>query len=346
MRSMTRELLIGTSILALALVIGAAEFYFPNPLFERLAWTSGVVAVLFFAVRIPLRALGDRRIVDPKMRYSFAKGVALLFYALVAVAAAVIWIENTQALLVSSGIIAAGIAIALQDVFRNVAGSLYVVTSGVYRVGDRIEINGIQGDVIDIGLSSSTLMEIGGWLGGDQPTGRLTIVPNGQAVTGIVYNYTKDYDFIWDEIVVPVTYSSDWRKAASIFSEILDEQTRESVDRAYRDITAIGEKYYFPRKIVEPQVYITLTDNWVTFSLRYVTAVRDRRTMRDRLGRRILEAIEGTERIAIASETMTITGEHAVELRMRGDGRKQNAEDPTPGRRVPGDDASPLHHTG
>ncbi|RPJ54343.1 MAG: mechanosensitive ion channel family protein [Methanobacteriota archaeon] len=337
----TRDLLIWGIILAIALVIGTAEFYFPNPVLEKLTWTAIVIAGLFFVIRILFKTIVDNRIVDPKMRYSFAKGVVLLFYALTVVAVAVIWIENTQALLVSSGIIAAGIAIALQDVFKNVAGSIYAVTSGVYRVGDRIEVNGIFGDVIDIGLASTTLMEFGGWIHGDQPTGRLTVLPNGQVVTSTVYNYTKDYNFIWDEISVPVTYSSDWKKAASLFSEILEEQTRESVAHAHREIRAIGEQYYFPKKVVDPQVFLALTDNWVTFSLRYVTPVRDRRAMRDRLSRRILEAIEGSDRVEIASETMTITGTHTVELKNRGTRQERHLGDRSADRHGEGEEIPP-----
>ena len=77
--------------------------------------------------------------------------------------------------------------------------------------------------------------------------------------------------------------------------------------QAELEIERIGERYYLPKKVVEPSVYISLTDNWITLDARYVTDARSRRILRTRLSELILAAIESDERITVASETMTVT---------------------------------------
>jgi len=314
MRPITEDALRWIGLVSITFILWFLYLNYPDFWLGRLVLTFLGISIIHLFIRVLFENLALFSIEDPKMRYSFRKGVSVLFYSLITVTVLAIWVQNTQALLVSYGIIAAGVAIALQDAIRNFAGSVFILVSRLYTVGDRIEINRVFGDVIDIGIFNTTLMEFGGWVEGDLPTGRITLIPNGYALSNTVYNYTKDYNFIWDEIAVPITYESDWKQAISIFSAILETETVEVSAYARGEIERIGEKYYFPRKVVDPRLFVTLTDNWITFSLRYVTPVRERRVLRDHLSRRILEAVERSGSLQIASETMTITGRHRVRL--------------------------------
>jgi small-conductance mechanosensitive channel len=104
---------------------------------------------------------------------------------------------------------------------KNFVGGFIVLAGQPYEVGDRIEIAGESGDVIDIGVMSTTLLEIGGWVHGDQPTGRVTIIPNGRVLTQQVHNYTKDHSFIWEELTISLTYDSDWQQVWDILLTIV-----------------------------------------------------------------------------------------------------------------------------
>jgi hypothetical protein len=143
---------------------------------------------------------------------------------------------------------------------------------------------------------STTLLEIGGWVQRDQPTGRVTLIPNGRVITQPVHNYTKDHSFIWEEMTIPITYGSDWERARDAILSIVRQETGEITKQAEKEIERLGEKYYFPRKVVEPSSYITPTDNWITFHVRYVTEVKGRRILRDRLYSLILKSITGDKR--------------------------------------------------
>jgi len=295
----------------------AASFFYPDVTLSRLALTLLVVTILYAVLRIVLQKGVSRTIKDAKTRYSFRKAVSVLYVVAVAVVAVRIWIDDPQSLLVAYGIIAAGVAISLQDFFKNFVGSILLFLSAAYVVGDRIAIDETTGDVIDIGLMNTTLMEIRGWVDGDQPTGRMAIVPNGHILTKTVMNYTRDYNFIWDEITVPITYKSDVPAAIELFLGIAREETQESSALAREEIAATGGKYYPLQGVIEPAVFTTLTDNWVSLTLRYVTPVRTRRAVRDQISRRILAGIAASDVIEVGSSTMTLSGSLSVENERR-----------------------------
>jgi small-conductance mechanosensitive channel len=102
------------------------------------------------------------KIKNSKTKYSLKKTSSILFYFVLGLAILAIWVENAQAILVSYGLIAAGVAIALQDFFKNIVGGIVLFVSGFYRVGDRIEINS----------------KLGEWIDGGQTTGRIISFPN------------------------------------------------------------------------------------------------------------------------------------------------------------------------
>jgi small-conductance mechanosensitive channel len=174
-------------------------------------------------------------------------------------------------------------------------------------VGDRVEIQNQMGDVIDIGIMYTTLLEIRQWVNGDQATGRLVSIPNGMVITGSTYNFTRDHRYLWDEIMIPVTYDSDWRLAKEAFLKILHAQTSSFQEGAQGDIDRIGEKYYLPAQDIEPNIYIVPTDNWIALHLRYVVPVRERRLVRDKINREVIEFIERVGGIKVASESIDIS---------------------------------------
>jgi small-conductance mechanosensitive channel len=311
---MLREIGLFFILILVAGALWAASVTYGSPLVFQLFLTVLAGAAVYLIYVLVAEYAAIRMIKDPKTRYSLRKAALIISIAVLLVVGIRIWIEDTQALLVSYGIFAAGLAIALQDVFKNFAGGILVVAGGLYRVGDRVEAGGVFGDVMDIGLFFTTVMEIGEWVGGDQPTGRITSVPNGGAISGAIHNYTRDHNFIWDEISVPVKYTSDWRRASARFLEIVRNETAETVGRADSEIERIGERYYLPKKDVEPAVFLSFNDNWITFEIRYVAEVRTRRKVRDRLSRLILEEIERAGDIEIGSSTVEVAGRHDLRI--------------------------------
>jgi small-conductance mechanosensitive channel len=313
-QSVKREYIIFTSLIVLTVIAYTAGYLlpgfvtgisFPEASLQQLFFTFLAITIIYTIFMVLDRTF-RKQITDNRTKYTATKVLSVLEIFLMLIAVAWIWVKDPQSLIVFFGIVGAGIAIALQDVFKNFAGSVLIMLTGIYSVGDRIQIEDITGDVIDIGIMQTTLLELRGWVEGDQATGRLTIIPNGKVISNAVNNFTKDHSFLWDEIEVPVTYSTDWRRAIAILASIAQQETGNVTSIAEKEISGIGERYYLPRRDIEPAVYATITDNWINLSLRYVTYVKERRIMRAKLNRMILEAFS-KEHIEISSTTQTVT---------------------------------------
>jgi small-conductance mechanosensitive channel len=305
------KILIFIGIVTGAILAWIGNDFFPGQYLYQISLTLWTIAGIYLFVNVLSAKFLLRKIQDKLVRYSLNKVISILSAAAAIAIILHIWFPDTQSLVVAVGVISAGVVIALQDVIRNFAGGILILTGNLYHVGDRIEIGGETGDVMDIGIMNTTMMELRGWIDSDQATGRITSIPNGKVITTQVHNYTKDHSFLWDEIMIPITYSSNWKKAKQVMLEIVTRETAEIVKEAEAEIEKIGETYYLPRRMVEPAVYLTPTDNWISFHVRYVTRVKERRAFRTRISEMILEKVQEYPDISISSTTTTITLAHS-----------------------------------
>ena len=281
-------------------------YYFPYSI--RLFATL-MVFIVTYAVKYFLDRWVAKRVFAKKAQFSFRRVVNVLYFIAIVIALLVIWVQDVSILFVSSGIIGAGIAIALQDVFRSMAGGILVLVNRNYKIGDRIEVDGKYGDVLDIGLFNTTLLEIKEWVEGDQTTGRITTMPNSFVLSKVFDNYNREYSYIWDEIVIPITYDSDWKEAYAKIMGLVQEETKATAEQADKALAALGEKYYISKRYTNPHIYVSLTDNWINFKIRYTTEINVRRTVNSKLSQRILEEIQKSQNIHIASTTMSVSGQ-------------------------------------
>jgi small-conductance mechanosensitive channel len=274
----------------------------------RAALTTAALAVVYFVFNIVLQDKIINKIAVPERRYYLSKASWIAYVVVIAIAISIIWVENIQALLFGFGLIAAAFTISLQDVARNFAGGSTIFWNGYYQVGDRIEISSKKGDVIDIGILYTTVMETNEWVSGDQLTGRISVIPNSYILNSILNNYTRGFSFLWDEITVPITYDSDWKAARSLILDIIRKETEPVEEMADEEITYLQRKYYISKRSIESDVFLKLTDNWIELTARYVVQARQRRMVRNRLSQQILEKIEASENIKVASQTFDIVG--------------------------------------
>ena len=311
---MLRDYLIPVSLFAGAGVFWFLNKYFIEPLLYRAFLSLLFTGLIFAFYSLVTNTVAIRVIKDRKTQYTFNKGFLILSAVAFFIVMLQVWVENTESLVISYGIIAAGIAIALQDLFRNFVGGIIIALTGVYRIGDRIEVDGTSGDIMDVGIMNTTMMEIQGWVDADQPTGRIVVMPNSIVINSKIYNYTKDHNFVWDEITIPLTYDSNWKAAIEKFLGIIKAETGDLTIQAEREVERLGEKYYLPKKVTEPAVYVRLTDNWVQLGIRYVSESRNRRAVSDILNRKILDDIASSDSYRVASESYEISGNHTVEI--------------------------------
>lgn len=219
-----------------------------------------------------------------------------------------IWLGSGSNFTVAMGILGAGIAFASQEVLGSLAGYVNIVTGDLFQIGDRVRIGNVVGDVLDVSILRTTVMEIGEWVRADQYTGRTVTVANRVVFSEPVYNYTQHWPYLWDEIVIPITYTSDWRRAGEIMLEHGRRYTARFQSQAQAKLSALIENYPVSETAVEPTLYVMMTDNWIEVTLRYVVEARERRWVKGQLHRELLQHFESTTDITVASMTMEIVG--------------------------------------
>ncbi|AVI50865.1 transporter [Pukyongia salina] len=269
---------------------------------KYLLWVLFIVGLLQFFRRI-LR----RNLPDSNTRYKSQKGVEVIGYIILIILSLSYFTGNIKDFTLAIGLLTAGITITLQELILSIAGSMYIFFVKVYKPGDRIEINGIKGDVIDIDSIYTTMMEIGEWVSSDNYSGRIVKLSNAFVFRGPIYNYSRDFPFIWDEFDIPVRYGSDTELAKEIIMKIAAENLSEYVNASKNEWKTIVERYYIEDARVEPSLAITLTDNWIQFNLRYIVDYKRRRLTKHLLNELIISEIEKTGgKVQLASATVEI----------------------------------------
>jgi small-conductance mechanosensitive channel len=273
----------------------------------------GVIIILGL-FRLLLKAT-TRSIENLAVRYRIRKVISFLGFLFALLFLAGEFSDQIHSITVALGVASAGIAFALQEVIVSVAGWIAISFGHFYKVGDRVQLSGTSGDVIDIGVLSTTLMEIGEWVKTDLYSGRIVRVANSVVFTETVYNFSGDFPFLWDEIVVPIKYGSDTRLARSILYKAAQEVVSEYHEPAKAKWKEMCQKYHLEHESVEPMVTLAANDNWIEFTLRYIVEYKKRRAVKDELFESILGEIEKSEdKVAIASTTLQLVDLPVVKL--------------------------------
>ena len=219
-----------------------------------------------------------------------------------------IWLGFGSNFTVAMGILGAGIAFASQETIGSFAGYINIVTGNLYRIGDRVRIGQVTGDVLDISMLRTTVMEIGEWVKAEQYTGRVVTIANRSVFSDPVFNYTQNWRYLWDEITIPFTYDSDWRRAGEIMLEHGEAYTSHVQPEAEASLKEFRSRYPVRESSVAPRLYTVMTDNWIEMTLRYVVDPGERRQVTGRLHRELLNHFEMEPHIEIASATFEIVG--------------------------------------
>ncbi|MBX7222813.1 MAG: mechanosensitive ion channel family protein [Blastocatellia bacterium] len=285
--------------------------------------TVGKLAVALFGlilVAIVVRIVKESFSVylkDNEVRYRVRKFINFVGYLAGLMVLATVYSDKLGGLTVVLGVAGAGIAFALQEVVASVAGWFAISFAGFYNTGDRVQLGGIKGDVIDIGILRTTLMEVGEWVKGDLYSGRVVRIANSFVFKEPVFNYSGDFPFLWDEITVPVKYGCDHRLARAILESVTQETVGEYVEQADLAWQGMLKQYLIEDTTVSPLVTLVATDNWMEFTVRYVVDFKKRRGTKDRLFTRILDEFEKTNhRVQIASMTVHLVETPVLQVRI------------------------------
>ncbi len=290
-----------------------------NPFIGKLISTIVGVIIINLIVRF-LHGLASSRLQSKEVRYSIRRVVTFFGYLAIVLLTIGIFSDQLSTITVALGVAGAGIAFALQEVIVSVAGWIALSFGQFYTIGDRVQLGGIKGDVIDIGVLRTTIMEIGEWVKGDQYNGRIVRIANSFVFKEPVYNYSGDFPFVWDEITVPIKYGSDHNLARALIMKAADEVVGDYVKHAQKEWKQMRRKYAVENAMIEPKVFLIANDNWMEFTLRYVVDFAQRRGTKDLLYTHILDSVNASEgKVAMASATFHLVEAPTFDVRLHKD---------------------------
>jgi small-conductance mechanosensitive channel len=229
-----------------------------------------------------------------------------------------IWFNEPSRLATAAGMATAGLAFALQRVVTALAGYVVILRGRTFNVGDRITMGGVRGDVIALSFIHTTIMEMGQppavqdadpamWVKSRQYTGRIVTVTNDKVFDTPIYNFTREFPYIWEEMTLPISFKDDRQEAERI---LLDAARRHGVKPesiAKEDYEEIERRYGVKRADIDPRVYWRITDNWLSMSVRFLVTTHGVRDVKDAMSRDILRGFDAGG-IGIASGTYDIVG--------------------------------------
>ena len=236
-----------------------------------------VVILVLWLIRLIVFRIIVKRTDSKRTQYKWRKNLTYISVFIGILLIGRIWFVGIGSLATFLGLLSAGLAIALKDPVTDLAAWLFIIWRKPFDVGDRIELEGSRGDVIDVRPFKFTILEIGNWVDADQSTGRVIHIPNHQVFTGQLANYTSDFQFIWNEIQVLVTFESDWKKAKEILSQLVGEVSEEFIEGAKKQIAKASKSYLIEYRYLTPIVYTNVKDSGINLTVRYLTDPRRRR---------------------------------------------------------------------
>jgi small-conductance mechanosensitive channel len=281
---------------------------------KLLAWITIIILTIGF-----LRKLLKRRINDVAIRYKAQKGVEVIGYVFIGLLLLISFtVESLEDYTIIIGFFTADVTFTLQELILSIAGSFYIFFVRVYKPGDRIEINGIKGDVIDIDSIYTTLMEMGEWVSSDNYSGRIVKISNAFVFKGPIKNYSMDFPFVWDELNILITYGSDVELAKKLVLEKATELLSNYTENSLAKWEEMVERYYIENAKLEPTMAVGLTDNWIALNLRYITDYKLRRGTKHQLFEQIQQSIMETDgKVTLASQTLQLLKIPEIEVTLK-----------------------------
>jgi small-conductance mechanosensitive channel len=287
--------------------------------------------VLLWLLRTALKAITTRFRRDSegkRVEFWTKQGIHLLVAVIAVLGLFSIWVDNPQQISQFAALLTAGVAFALQRVITALAAYLVLLQGKVFNVGDRIMMGGVRGDVIALGFIRTTIMEMGQppgeqsdppdlWVQARQYTGRIVTVTNDKIFDEPVYNYSRDFPFLWEEMRIPVSFKDDRHRAEQILLEVARKHT-VSMEQMSQDALAEMERRYFMRRSdIKPRVFWRITDNWIELAVRFIAPQYGVRDLKDKMSRDIMAEFDKAG-IGVASSTYDVVGMPPLKVQVTG----------------------------
>jgi small-conductance mechanosensitive channel len=295
----------------------------------KLVYTAVFVAglvLLRWCARVIVRAVLRGR-AHTRGRFWTRQGINLATAVVAALGLISIWFDSGLHAAAALGVLTAALAFALQKAVTSIAGYFLILRGDIFSIGDRIVMGGVRGDVIGLGFLRTTILEMGQpsgdddasvpmWIQARQYTGRVVTVTNGAVFDEPVYNYSRDFPFIWEELHVPIKYDADRELAERLLLEAVRKHAVKRSDLGADVLHGLRRRYFVPAEEVslEPEVFYRLTSSWVEMAVRFVVPTHDIRRVKSDISRDVVSAF-ADHGLEMASGTYAVVAVPPVTVR-------------------------------
>lgn len=285
---------------------------------RKLLLTAGfVIAALLLGWLVRLALAASAKVLNARVRFWANQIVALVVALSILIGVLSIWFDDPNRLATAIGLVTAGLAFALQRVITATAGYFLILRGKTFNVGDRIVMGGVRGDVVALSFLQTTIMEMGQppgeqddapaiWVRSRQYTGRIVTITNAKVFDEPVYNYSRDFPYIFEEISLPIRYQDDRKAAERILLDAVVKHTADIAKLAEADLAELRRRYESDANLT-PRVFWRLTANWLEMTVRYLTWTHGTRKLKDAISRDVIAGLDQAG-ITIASATYDIVG--------------------------------------
>ena len=273
------------------------------------AWRSLAIRLIVLAVAIGFVLIFSefwkratfRYVHDPRRRSQFLLLRRIIVFITIAFVLLFGFATEIGSLATFAGLITAGVALALQNVILSVAAYFFLIGKYGIRVGDRVQIGDVTGDVVDIGLVRLHLLELDTSTGDAQPTGRVVVFSN-----SVVFQPNSNFfrqlpgsNFGWHRITLSLNNEVDYRDANKRIADAVDvvfNEYRQEIERQHRNLE---KNLTIPIAMPEPHTVVRFKDTSLEISVRYPVLLNDVRSIDDRVTRAIFTAVEAEPKLKL-----------------------------------------------
>lgn len=275
-------------------------------LMTRIGKFAALLSLIWFLEKL-IRTFFLSRIRDINRRYTVTKFFSTSIYGVVVLWLLTVLFSEHPGILASLAIVGAGLAISLQDVVKDIVGWLVIMQYSLFTKGDRISVGTTTGEVIDIGVLRTALLEVGtpGQYAVER-TGRTLFMPNSLILTQPLVNAHTTSDFTKTELCFDITFESNWKKAEQILQEILQEETREFAEKEQLQHVRRTRMFYVPFESGTPKVFKTIAADGIKFTLKFSTPIGEWRPVISHITEKVLERFAQAGDIELAYRTSRV----------------------------------------
>ena len=254
-----------------------------------------ILTVLIFAffgvLKAIVKALYSKSDVSDKKKYFRNRMIKITLNIIAIILVILLWGHRISGMVTIISFLSAGIAIAVKELIFDFFAGIYINMKKIFELEDRIEINGIKGDVVNIRSLGFEVLEVGDRVNAEQSTGRIIHIPNSFVFTYPLKNYTKAFKYIWDEVTIKVPLDADIEKTKEVLYNIVNnneilESIPKKMEDAVADVTVEYRIYY---NYLDPIIYAEIVDSHVELYIRYIVHPKKARIVEDEIYLKVLE---------------------------------------------------------